>query len=85
MTKNSQHTIYFGLWRTKTYDHRTLQSGSHSKPFQPLRELYNIEKQNPHHDDKVCLQQYCIAEIGNGSFVNFNVKAQAERFGFEYI
>ena len=60
-----------------------LQSGSHLKLFQPLHELDIIEKQSPHHDDKVCLQQYCVAEIGNGFFIDLNVRVQAENFGFE--
>ena len=80
--KNSQRAISFGLWRPQTYDHQTLQSGSHSKPFQPLHELCNVKKQNRHHDDKGCPQQYFIAGIGNRSFVDVNVKFQAENFGF---
>ena len=83
MAKNNQRTISFGLWKTQTYDHHTLQSGSHSKPFKPFHELYNVEKHNLHHDDKVCPQQYRIAEIDNELFVDLNMKAQVKRFGCE--
>lgn len=59
-----------------------LQNESHLKKFQPLRGLNIIEIHNLHRDDKACLQQYCIAKTGNGSFVVVNMKAQAENFGF---
>ena len=83
--KNIHSAIYFGLWHTQTYDHHTLQSGSHSKPFQPLRKLYNIEKQNRNHDDNECHQQYCIVEIGIVFYIDQIMKFLAERFGFEDI
>ena len=80
--KNSQREISFRLWHTQTYDHHMLQGDIHLKPFQPLRVLNIVEIQNPHHDDKACLQQYGIAEIGNRSFVIVNVRVQAKNFGF---
>ena len=85
MAKNSQRTISFGLWHAQTYDHHMLQSGNHLKPFQPLRELYNVEKQNSHHEDKEHCQQYYIVGIDIGFSVDLNMKALGERFGFEDI
>ena len=62
-----------------------IQSGGHSNPFELLHELYNVEKYNPHHDDKECLQQYCIAMIDIRFSIDLNVKALGERFVFEDI
>ena len=74
MAKNNQRVVAFGLWQTQTYDHHMLQNDSHSKLIQPLHESNIVEIQNPHYDNKACRQQYCIAKIGNGSFVDVNVK-----------
>ena len=51
----------------------------------PLHELYNVETQNQHHDDKECHQQYCIAEIGIKFSVDLIMKALGEMFGYRYI